>query len=82
MFLFYKGVAGSCRFSTTGQKIKIKGHKNVPGTEIELQKALTNIGPISIAVHVSTNFVAYQNGRILLKSIFGVKFSLNSFLLL
>ncbi len=35
----------------------------MPGTEIELQKALANVGPISVAIFVSSNFVAYQKGK-------------------
>jgi len=60
---YKSGLAGNCRISTSGQNVSITGYTNLPRTEIELQKALANVGPISVAIFVSSNFVAYQKGK-------------------
>lgn len=61
----YKGVGGKCKYNRKKKaRVTVKGDKDLPeGDEYALQRAIANVGPISVCVDSSHNsFQFYSSG--------------------
>jgi cathepsin L len=59
----YKGEDGNCHYDKTKRAAGVTGFKNIKeGSEKDLQDAVANVGPISVAIEVENNFFDYTGG--------------------
>lgn len=59
----YKGVDGECKFTKSDIGATVSGVKNITfQDEMELQQAVAEAGPVSIAFQVASDFRFYKNG--------------------
>jgi len=59
----YEAADGACRFVTGGVGAKLKNEVNITeGSESELTDAIANVGPVSIAYQVASDFKNYVSG--------------------
>lgn len=57
------GVSGTCKFTSTKAVAKLSGTTvDIPVDETALQSALVKNGPITVAMHVTDNFMNYASG--------------------
>jgi hypothetical protein len=58
----YRAVVGPCKYLAAGAAANVTGYINVAANELALQTAVSNVGPISVAIYVSQNFMYYRSG--------------------
>jgi len=59
----YEGADGQCRYDASKRAAGVTGFVNIKeGSEPDLQDAVKNIGPISIAIEVANGFYSYGGG--------------------
>ena len=59
----YKGVDQTCNFTTTSIGAKATAFAILtPGNETVLQEAVANVGPISVCIDASGDFMSYSGG--------------------
>lgn len=58
----YEGVDGECKFEKEMAVAEVTGFKTLLKDESELKKAVATIGPISVSVQATDNFIKYKNG--------------------
>ena len=69
LYSFYDGFAGLCEFKNIGPEglgAKLKGFVALPPNENDLQAAVAEIGPISVAIYMNENFLSYSGGWFLI----------------
>lgn len=59
----YTGLDGHCKFKRSGVGANCTHYYKIKrGSELDLQSAVANIGPISVAIYVTDNFFHYKSG--------------------
>ncbi|CAH8468399.1 unnamed protein product [Schistosoma turkestanicum] len=63
----FTGEVGNCTYDLTKATATLSSYKQVESNnEIELQKALYNIGPIAVRISMTQDFLAYESGVLLI----------------
>ncbi|CAD7088589.1 unnamed protein product [Hermetia illucens] len=73
----YEGDDDECEFEEDMAVAQITGSKSLPKKEDALKKAVATIGPISVAIEVTDNFVDYKEGVFYDKSCSGEECLMN-----
>jgi len=59
----YEGEDGTCRYSASKPHYTLTGHVDIEsGSESDLQDAVTNVGPVSVAIDASEELQLYASG--------------------
>ena len=60
----YQGKVGKCRFNSSAVGAKCTAVNYVYNTELELQNAVANVGPISVAINVTEKFKDWSSSEV------------------
>ena len=55
-------MGGTCAFKLANIGAKVTGYTKVAATEAALLTAVANVGPISVAIYVDSDFDSYSSG--------------------